>query len=54
MKAVVFLDDSLERLRAFPDGPRRDAGFQLDRVQRGLNPDDWKPMKGIGSGCSRD
>ena len=50
MKAVVFLGDSLERLRAFPDGPRRDAGFQIDRVQRGLNPDDWKPMKGIGSG----
>ena len=50
MKPVVFLGDSLARLRAFPDGPRRDAGFQLDRVQRGLDPDNWKPMKGIGPG----
>jgi len=48
MKPVVFLGDSLGRLRAFPDGPRRAAGFQLDRVQRGFDPDNWKPMKSIG------
>jgi phage-related protein len=50
MKPVVFLGDSVERLRAFPDGPRRTAGYQLERVQRGLEPDDWKPMSTIGSG----
>jgi phage-related protein len=50
MKPVVFLGDSIARRRAFPDGARRNAGFQLDRVQRGLNPDDWKPMKGVGPG----
>src|ERR1700724_3173411 len=50
MKPVVFLGDSVARLRAFPDGPRRDAGFQLDRVQRGLDPDNWKAMKNIGPG----
>jgi phage-related protein len=32
MKPVVFLGDSLDRLRDFPERPRRDAGFQLDRV----------------------
>jgi phage-related protein len=50
MKPVVFLGDSLDRLREFPERPRRDAGFQLDRVQRGNEPDDWKPMTGIGPG----
>jgi phage-related protein len=50
MKPVVFLGDSLDRLRDFPERARRDAGFQLERVQRGLDPDDWKPMKTIGSG----
>lgn len=50
MKPVVFLGDSLAQLRDFPEGARRKAGFQLDRVQRGLEPDDWKPMKGIGRG----
>jgi phage-related protein len=37
-------------LRAFPERARRDAGFQLDRVQRGLDPDDWKPMTTVGAG----
>lgn len=26
------------------------AGLQLDRVQRGLDPDDWKPMPTVGPG----
>lgn len=26
------------------------AGFQLARVQRGLKPDNWKPLKTIGAG----
>jgi phage-related protein len=46
----VFLGDSVAQLRAFPDGPRRNAGFQLDRVQRGLDPDNSKPMQSIGPG----
>jgi phage-related protein len=50
MKPVVFLGSSLDDLRAFPERARHDAGFQLDRVQRGLDPDDWKPMQSIGPG----
>jgi phage-related protein len=50
MKPVVFLGDSLDNVRAFPNQSRRDVGFQLDRVQRGFDPDDWKPMKTIGPG----
>jgi phage-related protein len=29
---------------------RREAGFQIDQVQRGGDPDDWKPMSIVGSG----
>lgn len=50
MKPVVFLGGSLDDLRAFPQRARRDAGFQLERVQRGLEPDDWKPMHTVGPG----
>jgi phage-related protein len=50
MKPVVFLGDSLAALRSFPNGARREAGFQIDRVQQGLNPDHWKPMKTVGPG----
>ena len=50
MKPVQFLGDSLERLRDFPVDARQDAGYQLDKVQRGLQPDDFKPMPTIGRG----
>ena len=45
----VFCGTSLDDLRAFPAGARRMAGFQLDRVQHGEDPDDWKPMSSIGA-----
>ena len=50
MKDVVFEKTSLDDLRAFPEEARRDAGRQLDRVQRGKEPFDSKPMTSIGSG----
>lgn len=50
MKPLVFVGDSLTRLREFPDEARHDAGYQLDEVQRGQQPDDFKPMPSIGKG----
>jgi phage-related protein len=44
------MGDCLDRVREFPSGARRQAGHQLDRIQRGLEPDDWKPMGTIGPG----
>ncbi len=49
-KSVVFLGDSLARLREFPEGARRQAGFELRQVQHGLDPSDWKPLKDVGAG----
>jgi phage-related protein len=49
-KPVVWLGSSRRDVRAFPTLARRLAGFQLRRVQQGLNPDDWKPMKTVGPG----
>ena len=50
MKPVRFMGDSLKELREFPDDARQEAGFQLDKVQRGQQPDDFKPMPSIGVG----
>src|SRR5688572_19735609 len=50
MKPIEFRGDSLDRLREFPGEARREAGFQLDRVQRGLEPFDWKSMPSVGTG----
>ncbi|MFN5079219.1 MAG: type II toxin-antitoxin system RelE/ParE family toxin [Burkholderiales bacterium] len=49
-KPVAFLGSSLIDLRSFPFSARRDAGYQLDRVQNGQEPDDWKPMNTVGQG----
>jgi len=49
-KPIEFLGSALDDLRAFPVLSRREAGYQLDQVQRGLDPDDWKPMTTIGKG----
>ena len=50
MKAIVFLGDSLDIIRTFPEQMRRQAGFERRRVQHGLDPSDWKPMNIIGVG----
>ncbi len=50
MKPVYFLGNSLECLRDFSENARQDAGYQLDKVQRGEQPDDFKPMPTIGRG----
>ena len=50
MKPLTFLGDSLKVMREFPSEARQDAGFQLDLLQRGGQPDDFKPMPAVGAG----
>ena len=50
MKKLSFLGDALTQLREFSPAIRQDAGYQLDKVQRGEQPDDFKPMPSIGKG----
>lgn len=50
MKMIEFRGISLDDLRDFPQGAKREAGHQLDKVQHRLQPDDFKPMKTIGVG----
>lgn len=50
MKTITFLGDSLEALKAFPISAKREAGYQLDKIQHGLEPDNWKPISSIGVG----
>ncbi len=50
LKPVVFCGSSLDDLRAFPLPAKREAGHQIDQIQNGQEPDDWKPMKDVGRG----
>lgn len=51
MKLLKFVGSSLNDLRSFPEEVRREAGFQLDTVQRGGMPSDFKLMLSIGAGA---
>ena len=51
MKALRFVGSSLDDLKNFPAEARREAGFELDAVQRGLMPADFKPMLAVGAGA---
>lgn len=50
MRDVKFVGSSLDDLRALPKPARQDMGRQIDRVQRGIDPNDWKPMPSVGRG----
>jgi phage-related protein len=50
MKPAFFLGDSRKCLLAFPAAARRNAGHELNQVQIGKEPSDWKPMPSIGAG----
>lgn len=49
-KPVEFRGSSLDDLRVFPMAARHEAGHQIDQVQHGQDPDDWKPMNTVGQG----
>jgi phage-related protein len=50
-KALEFVGTAYADLCAFPKEVRREAGHELDMVQQGLDPDDWKPMPIVGAGA---
>lgn len=52
MKDIIFHGSSLSDLKEFPQEARRAAGFQLDKIQEGIDPADWKPMLHIGPGVN--
>lgn len=50
LKPVQLIGSSLDDLRDFPLTAKREAGHQIDQVQKGLEPDDWKPINTVGQG----
>lgn len=50
VKEARFVGDSLDALKEFPENARRASGYEIDQVQRGGLPRDWKPMPAVGRG----
>jgi len=49
-KEIVWVGDSLKVVQGFPQKARQEIGSELRAVQRGQDPESWKPMKSIGAG----
>ncbi len=49
-KPIYWVGTSLKDLMALPDDVKREAGYQLHRVQNGYDPEDWKPFQTVGAG----
>jgi phage-related protein len=50
LKQLFFVGSSRDDLRSFPEKVRLEIGNELTRVQAGLMPTNWKPMKSVGAG----
>ncbi|WP_250126688.1 type II toxin-antitoxin system RelE/ParE family toxin [Chroococcidiopsis sp. CCMEE 29] len=49
-RSLVWLGNSLDNLRAFPEAVQKDVGDDLQVVQWGGTPSSAKPFKSVGSG----
>jgi phage-related protein len=52
-KPIDWIGSSFKDLcddEIFPEDARRAAGYQLRKVQRGDDPDDWNPFDDVGAG----
>jgi phage-related protein len=49
-KQIRWVGSSYDDLLAFPKDARKEVGFQLGKVQAGLEATDWKPFDDVGAG----
>jgi phage-related protein len=50
MKTIKWIGASYQDLLGFSKDAKQIAGYNLDKLQRGLEPNDWKHMPSIGIG----
>jgi len=44
--------DSLKRIRTLAKPVRQQVGYELELVQHGMEPSDWRPMTAVGPGVN--
>ena len=49
-KQIRWLGSAYDDLLEFPRDALKEAGFQLGKVQAGLDPTDWRPFEDVGVG----
>lgn len=48
---MEFIGSALDDLRSFSVAAKHRAGYQLELVQSGDDPADWRSMPSVGAGC---
>jgi phage-related protein len=49
-KPIAWIGSARRELLEFPDGAKRQVGYNLGLVQNGLMPEDYTPMEQVGPG----
>ena len=49
-KELRWVGSSYEDLLDFPKEARQTAGFELGKIQVGLEPENWRPFDSVGAG----
>jgi phage-related protein len=49
-KEIYWVGSSYRDITQFPKQAKQEAGYQLYRVQNGLDPENWKPIQTVGVG----
>lgn len=52
MKSIVWLGNTLKEIRSYPDKVKKEIGYNIEKLQYGGEPVDFKPMVSIGSGVN--
>jgi len=50
MKPIQWLGNTHKIVRGYLPSVRQEIGYNLDKVQRGFEPFDWKPITSVGPG----
>ncbi len=51
LKPLRFVGKAKDALREFPADARQQAGYELDQIQRGRMPSDFRPLLNVGPGA---
>ena len=52
LKRLEWAGPSKDELLSLPEDVQQGMGYQLHRLQTGREPQDWKPLTGLGKGVS--
>lgn len=50
MKRIIWLGNTHEIVKGYSKIVKQEIGYNLDNIQRGLDPYDWKPISSVGDG----